>query len=133
MNSAMVPAVHPIDRALSNLDEAVALLVTSGRPSRFSEIRRLSQIASDLARLRPAAGVDDVELEDEDYDDLPMPRRRRRFAPINDAVDMQRELGDLIAYLDTPRSRRALAGDEEALRYTLAWWPSCSPPHLARP
>ena len=52
---------------------------------------------------------------------------------MDDCAEAFRWLGDLIAYLDTPRSRRALAGDEEALRYTLAWWPSCSPPHLARP
>jgi hypothetical protein len=90
---AAVPRPHPVDRALSALDEAVALLVTSGRPSRFSEIHRLSRLASELARLRPAAGVDDVEPEDEgEMDGHPMPRRLRGLPRANDAVDMQREL-----------------------------------------
>jgi hypothetical protein len=61
------------------------------------------------------------------------PTLRGGVPDMDDCAEAFRWLGDLIAYLDTPRSRRALAGDEEALRYTLAWWPSCSPPHLARP
>jgi hypothetical protein len=87
---AEVPLMHPIDRALSALDEAVALLVTSGKPSRFAEIRTLSSLAAKLARLRPAAGVDDVPF-DEEGDGEFEPNRIGRFRP-NDAVDLNREI-----------------------------------------
>src|SRR5665213_3118379 len=56
----IVPAQHPIDRALGALDEAVALLITSGKPTRFAEIQRLTTLAHQLSCLRPAAGVDEV-------------------------------------------------------------------------
>ena len=51
---------HPIDRALTALDDAVTLLVVSGKPTRFAEIARLTTLAQQLQLLRPAAGVDDV-------------------------------------------------------------------------
>ena len=51
---------HPIDRALAALDDAVTLLVASGKPTRFAEIARLTTLAQQLQLLRPAGGVDDV-------------------------------------------------------------------------
>jgi hypothetical protein len=87
------PRPHPIDRALSALDEAVALLVTSGSPSRFKQIRSLSTLAAKLAHLRPAQGVDDIDPEDEDEVDFDgIPRRGIRRPRVNDAVDMNREM-----------------------------------------
>lgn len=55
---------HPIDRALIALDDAVTLLVASGKPTRFAEIARLTTLAQQLQLLRPAAGVDDAVGDD---------------------------------------------------------------------
>ena len=91
---------HPIDRALTALDEATMLLVVSGKPTRFAEIQRLSSLAHQLAGLRPAAGVDDVGGMGDEYGGnfyngvgnigavLPMAPRRG----FNDGVDLNREI-----------------------------------------
>ena len=116
--AALAPVMHPIDRALGALDEAVALLVTSGKRTRFAEILALSNLASQLQFLRPAAGVDDVP---DAYNDgfgvggvnvgmnmmngAVMPMRPARF---NDAVDLNREMimvaqSFLKSYLETEK------------------------------
>jgi hypothetical protein len=108
MNTSIVPHLHPIDRALAAISEAVAELLTSGRPSRFSEIHTLTRIAFDLQRLRPASGVEGVPLlRDGDDDDVGYPRPIRRF---NEAFDFNREIlamaqGFLKNYLDVEKSK----------------------------
>lgn len=57
---------HPIDVALAALGEFAAELLTSNRHSRFAELQSVSVVALHVQRLRPAEGVDDVHLPDED-------------------------------------------------------------------
>lgn len=112
---AIVPVIHPIDRALGALDEALALLITSGKPSRFAEILRLTNLAHQLQCLRPAGGVDDVMDDDVGIYGMNgginpavggvavgVPRR------FNDAVDLNREIimvaqNFLKSYLETEK------------------------------
>lgn len=112
---------HPIDRALLALDEAVALLIASGKPSRFAEVYSLTTLAHQLQLLRPAAGVDDVELEGDEDGDIGMGMappvmlpnrigRRRRIGGFNDGADLNREMimmaqGFLKTYQDIEKAK----------------------------
>jgi hypothetical protein len=87
--------IHPIDRALAAISDAIADLLTSNKPSRFAEIGELARTACKLHRQRHAGSVDEVDDMAEDGDGNygnfapPVMMHPRRF---NDAVDLNREL-----------------------------------------
>ena len=95
---------HPIDVALAALGQFATELLASGKPSRFAEMQMVASIAQHIQRLRPAAGVDDVDLNDAAFDGydalgvmMPNPVRRRqggiRMAPaFNDTADLNTQI-----------------------------------------
>lgn len=115
---ALTLAEHPIDRALTALSEAVALSLAGRSPSRFAEASRLTTLAHQLQGLRPAAGVADVGLDDDDHEgnaggpNIMMPNPLPRAYRFNDGADLQREVlmiaqGFLKQYADIEKAKAA--------------------------
>ncbi len=91
---------HPIDRALAALSEATVLALASSKPSRFVEAGTLTTLAHQLQQLRPANGIADLGMDDDEDGDIGMgppimmPNRigRMRRGRFNDGADLNREM-----------------------------------------
>jgi hypothetical protein len=107
---------HPIDRALAALSEATVLALASSKPSRFVEAGTLTTLAHQLQQLRPASGIADLGMDDDDGDigmgpPMMMPRiGRRRGGNFHDVGDLNREMimmaqGFLKTYQDIEKAK----------------------------
>lgn len=117
----LVPTVHPIDRALVAISDAITDLLASVKPSRFAKIVALASTAGQLQRQRLAASVEDVGLDDGNVDDDdfvgnnfgPEPRfplRQMRLPRFNDGADISREIlmlaqGFLKSYMEVEQRK----------------------------
>ena len=101
---ASPPKPHPVDVALAALSEMSVELLASGKLSRFAELQSVTQIAMQIQRLRPMAGVEDaMGVDDENgvvYGGGIIGRIQHPIAAIrghnvprfNDGADLNREI-----------------------------------------
>jgi hypothetical protein len=85
MANDLVPVLHPIDRALAAISDAMSDVLVGGKSSRFAEVVELARIAHKLQQRRHVTDLDEGGIGINVAGGAVVPR-------FNDGVDISREI-----------------------------------------
>jgi hypothetical protein len=97
MANDLVPVLHPIDRALAAISDAMSDVLVGGKSSRFAEVVALARIAHKLQQRRHVTSLDEVNNGDVGGVDVNVagvvdPNRILHVPRFNDGADISREI-----------------------------------------